>query len=437
MPRYPMSQPYIVDGLHCQDHRFTVPLNYQQVEGATLSIFVREVASKMGKAQQLPYLVYFQGGPGFGSNRPTGLSGWVSEACKHYRVLLLDQRGTACSSPITAQTLRHLNTQEQAEHLTHYRADNIVRDAEFIRQQLIGDQQWSIIGQSFGGFCVLRYLSAAPQGLVQAFITGGIPSLSRHCDDVYKKTFNRVIDKNKLFFENYPQAQAMAKSVAVHLQNNQEFLADGSELTVEKFQLLGIHLGMTGGHQSLYALLEQAFVEANGTKELSYVFKHTFVTLLDYDTNPIFAFLHESIYCQQFSSNWAAHRVRNEVFANAFNFNNHTDSLQQDFNFTGEMVFPWMFDQFNQLKPLQKAAQLLAKKDDWPMLYDLEKLANNEVPVAAAMYFNDMYVDIAYSQETVAQVANIKTWVSSDYEHNGIRTDGPLIFSKLHGLLNP
>lgn len=428
-----MSQPYIVDGLHCKDHRFTVPLNYQQAEGATLSIFAREVASKTGKAQQLPYLVYFQGGPGFGSNRPTGLSGWIGEACKHYRILLLDQRGTACSSPVTFQTLRHLNAQEQAEHLTHYRADNIVRDAEFIREQLIGEQTWSIIGQSFGGFCVLRYLSSASQGLTQAFITGGIPSLTRPADDVYKKTFNRVIDKNTLFFESYPQAQIMAKSVAMHLKHHQEWLLDGSELTIERFQLLGIHLGMTGGHQELYALLEQVFVEANGVKELSYVFKHTLATLLDFDTNPIFAFLHESIYCQQFSSNWAAHRVRNDQFAQAFNFNDE----DQYFNFTGEMVFPWMFEQFNQLKPLQQAAQLLAQKDDWPVLYDLQQLANNKVPVAAAMYFNDMYVDITYSQETVAQVGSIKTWVSSDYEHNGIRTDGSLIFSKLHGLLNP
>jgi len=428
-----MSQSYIVDGLHCQDHRFTVPLNYQEPKGETLSIFVREVASKTGKAQALPYLVYFQGGPGFGSNRPTGLSGWIGEACKNYRVLLLDQRGTACSSPVTAQTLRHLTAQEQAEHLTHYRADNIVRDAETIREQLAGDQKWSILGQSFGGFCVLRYLSSAPHGLSQAFITGGIPSVSRPADDVYKKTFQRVIDKNKLFFDTYPTAQQIAKAIATHLNNNKEFLLDGSELTVERFQLLGIHLGMTGGHQELYALLEQAFVDANGVKELSFIFKQTFAALLDFDTNPIFAFLHESIYCQQFASNWAAHRVRNDHFADVFNF----DSSQQTFSFTGEMVFPWMFEQFSQLKPLQQAAALLAEKDDWPMLYDLEQLSDNRVPVAAAMYFNDMYVDIAYSQETVARLGNVKTWVSSDYEHNGIKTDGPLIFAKLHGLLNP
>lgn len=43
------------------------------------------------------------------------------------------------------------------------RADNIVRDSEVIRSVLLGpESHWSILGQSFGGFCCMRYLSAAP-----------------------------------------------------------------------------------------------------------------------------------------------------------------------------------------------------------------------------------------------------------------------------------
>jgi len=428
-----MSQPYTINGLHCRDHVFQVPLDYQRPDGQQLSIFVREVASKAAHAQQLPYLVYFQGGPGFGAGRPSGLDGWIEAASQHYRVLLLDQRGTAMSSAVTAQTLAHLSAEQQAEYLSLFRADNIVRDAELIRQQLIGDAQWSIIGQSFGGFCVLRYLSSAPAGLAQAFITGGIPSLTRSADEVYQATFPRVMAKNSEFFSRYPRAQAMAKAVADHLQTSQTIMPNGERLTVEQFQLLGIHLGMTGGYETLYFLLEQAFADVDGSPEISYVFKHQLMGLLDFDTNPIFAFLHESIYCQQFASNWAAQRVRDNQHSAVFDY----CGGEQAFAFTGEMLFPWMFEQLANLKPLKTAAQLLAKKDDWPMLYDLEVLKNNQVPVAAAIYFADMYVDINYSLETVAHVNNIKTWVSSDYDHNGIRVDGGLIFNKLHGLLNP
>lgn len=428
-----MNPSYQFNDLICRDHRFNVPLDYQQPEQQQLSVFVREVASEQGIEQQLPYLIFFQGGPGFGASRPTGLDGWVGEACKHYRVLLLDQRGTACSSPVNAQTLRHMSPAQQAEYLAHFRSDNIVRDAEFIRRQLIGDAQWTILGQSFGGFCVLRYLSAAPEGVKQAFITGGIPSLTRPATDVYRKTFSRVLDKNQLFFDTYPQAQAMVKAIAEHLLTHDETLPDGSPLTVERFQLLGIHLGMTGGHQELYAALEQAFVDVNGQRELSFVFKQAMLGLLDYDTNPIFAFLHESIYCQEFASNWAAHQVRNEEFSQQFNYLGG----EQVFNFTGEMIFPWMFEQFSQLKPLAQAAQLLAEKDDWSTLYDLEQLANNQVPVAAAVYETDMYVDIAYSNETLQQVKGAMAWYSGDHEHNGIKVDGARIFATLHKILNP
>ena len=44
-----------------------------------------------------------------------------------------------------------MTPKEQADYLTHFRADSIVRDAEAIRLNL-GVEKWSILGQSFGGF---------------------------------------------------------------------------------------------------------------------------------------------------------------------------------------------------------------------------------------------------------------------------------------------
>ena len=51
----------------------------------------------------------------------------------------------------------------QAAYLTHFRADSIVRDAELIRAEL-GVDRWSVLGQSFGGFTSMTYLSIAPGG---------------------------------------------------------------------------------------------------------------------------------------------------------------------------------------------------------------------------------------------------------------------------------
>jgi hypothetical protein len=47
--------------------------------------------------------------------------------------------------------------------------------------------------------------------------------------------------------------------------------------------------------------------------------------------------------------------------------------------FTGEMVFPWMFEDFAALQPYKAAADLLAAKQDWPQLYRPDVLAKNQV----------------------------------------------------------
>ena len=61
----------------------------------------------MGKEDaELPWLVFFQGGPGFGASRPDTNSGWLKRALQEFRVLLLDGRGTGRSTPVTHQTLR-------------------------------------------------------------------------------------------------------------------------------------------------------------------------------------------------------------------------------------------------------------------------------------------------------------------------------------------
>ena len=56
-------------------------------------------------------------------------------------------------------------------------------------------QPWSVLGQSFGGFCAVTYLSRAPEGLREALITGGLPGLDTCADDVYRATYPLVARK--------------------------------------------------------------------------------------------------------------------------------------------------------------------------------------------------------------------------------------------------
>jgi len=417
------AQPFIDAGVKFTPHYFQVPLDYATPEKGSIEVFARELSLVSDGESEKPFLVYFQGGPGFPSPRQNGFNGWVKRVMQQYRVLLLDQRGTGNSSVISHQTLAHLTPNEQADYLTHFRADNIVRDAEFIREKL-GVEKWSILGQSFGGFCSLTYLSLFPESLSRSYITGGVPSISRHPDDVYQATFKRTMEKNQAFFQQFPKAQELCQRIADHLLENEEFLPNGQRFTVEQFQQIGINFGMSDTFLPTYYLLENALVEINGKPQLRYEFLNSMLIEQGFQTNPIYAILHESIYCQGFASNWSAHRVRQT--RDEFNY-----QPGQPFYFTGEMVFPWMFDQYVCLKPLKEAAELLAEKEDWTPLYNAEQLANNKVPVSCAVYADDMFVEMDISRETLANIPNAKAWITNEYEHNGLRADGERVLDKL------
>ncbi len=418
-----ITQDFIDAGLHYAAHSFTVPLDYSDSSKGTIEVFARKVSRVGDETSSKPWLVFFQGGPGFPSPRPGGDSGWLKAALNEYRVLLLDQRGTGNSTVISHQTLAHFSPEDCADYLSHFRADNIVRDAEFIREQL-GVKRWAILGQSFGGFCSLTYLSMFPGSLLQSYITGGVPSISRHPDDVYQATFKRTQEKNQAFFQQFPRAQELCQAIANHLLENDEFLPNGQRFTVEQFQQIGINFGVSDSFLPTYYALESALIQVKGQTQLRYEFLDHMFREQNFQTNPIYAILHESIYCQGFASQWSAHRVRQQQ--EAFNY-----APGKEFLFTGEMVFPWMFEQYTNLKPLQQAAQLLADKEDWPALYDAEQLSKNRVPVSCAVYADDMFVEMDFSRETLAKIPNAKAWITNEYEHNGLRADGERVLTKL------
>ena len=135
--------------------------------------------------------MFLQGGPGFEAARPTSPpSGWMKRALAG---LPRAAARPARHRPVDAGRLRRspaTTAQEQADYLTHFRADSIVRDAELIRGEL-GVDRWSVLGQSFGGFTSMTYLSIAPEGLREAFITGGLSPIGRPVDDIYGATYRR------------------------------------------------------------------------------------------------------------------------------------------------------------------------------------------------------------------------------------------------------
>lgn len=418
-------------GLILTGHEYTLPLDYTQPADAQITVFARAVVAASKEQANLPWLVYFQGGPGSDAPRPLAHSGWLKRALEEYRVLLLDQRGTGRSTPATAQTLaRFPSAQAQADYLKQFRADNIVRDAEQIRVSLLGASgQWSALGQSYGGFCLTHYLSVAPAGLREVIMTGGLPPLERSADEVYRATYQRVIEKNRRYYQRYPDDVALAQAIVRYLAEHDVRLPDSSCLTPQRFQQLGIAFGASDGFEQVHYLLEEAFVPGATPPELSYSFLRHFEQAQNFETNPIFAILHEAIYCQQAASNWAAERVRAE-------YPSFDPNPVQPIYFTGEMIYPWQFDNYPQLRPLKQAAEILAAEPNWPRLYDVAALRANKVPCVAAIYYDDMYVERTFSEETAQNIAGIKLWITNQYEHNALRADGEAVLGRLLGMLH-
>ena len=404
-------------GLLLADHEFRVPLDHESPTGEQITLFAREAVAPRKRDQDLPWLVFLQGGPGGLTTRPTGRSGWLGRALLDHRVLLLDQRGTGRSTPQTRQTLAALpDAAAQTRQLTHFRADSIVRDAELVRHELLGDEQWSVLGQSFGGFASLTYLSLAPEGLREVLITGGVPPVGHTADDVYRATYDRVASHQERFAGRYPEDQAVLDSIADYVARVDVRLPSGDPLTVPRLQQLGMGLGASDGPEVLHYVLERAWA---GT-ELADEFLAEVESKTTFVDRPLYALLHESIYCDGLgASAWAAQRELDK-----------RPDLAPDvrpLQLTGEMIYPWMLENDRTLAPLAEAAHLLAEYEGWGALYDVERLAVNQVPVAAAVYHDDMYVEYAYSMETASRLGSCQPWVTNEYSHDGLRSDGRVL----------
>ncbi|MFI5887502.1 alpha/beta fold hydrolase [Streptomyces sp. NPDC051554] len=401
---------YTIPGMHVREHLVDVPLDWSDPARGTIQLFARDLTAPVRKGEDLPCLVYLQGGPGGKGPRPLDRSGWLGRALETYRVILVDQRGTGRSTRIDGRRMSAFATaREGADFLACFRADSIVADHEHLRKSLYGGGRWSLLGQSYGGFLTLTYLSRAPEGLSACYVAGGLPGIDPSAAEVYRRTYPRVEAKNEVFYRRYPQHLAHVARIADRLSEGEVRLPDGDVLTVRRLQSLGIDFGMKPGHERLHWLLDEAF---NGG-ELSSAFLYDVMARTSYSDNPLFSALQESIYGHGAgASAWAAEveRPRHPQFAED----------ARPLQFTGEMIYPWMFREIAQLRPFQGAVEELAAREKWPLLYDPDRLAANEVPVAAAVYYDDMYVDAGLQLDTAARVGNVQTWVTNEYAHDGI-----------------
>ncbi|MDK8434920.1 MULTISPECIES: alpha/beta fold hydrolase [unclassified Brevibacterium] len=388
----------------------------------TIEVFARIVAAEAESTK--PYLVYLQGGPGVEAPRPTtpvGKGSWLARALEDFQVVMFDQRGTGKSSPIgclegriTGLDWAGEEPADIAEALGRYRADSIVEDAEVLRAALEIDS-WSLLGQSFGGFTALRYVSAHSESLDEVYFTGGLPAIGVDPAEIYARTWAGMQRKSEQFYRDFPgDREKLSRLVDLAETEGGLALPSGARASRERLRLLGHFLGASDGPEKLHYLLD--------LDPASAAFRHDLAAALPFSgRNPLYAVVHESCWADGTVTNWAARRAMPaEVRADPTLL-------------AGEHAGPESLQEDPELTPFAEVAELVAGRQ-WPRLYDVSALQASPVRGAAAVYFEDAYVPVEHSLATAEHLGGVKPWVTNEYEHNGLRADGYRVLDRLISL---
>ena len=399
--------------LAVEDHVIEVPLTADPADERRISVFAR-VVSREGGAE-LPLLVYLQGGPGVESPRPSldpHSPPWLPTALEHHRVVFLDQRGTGASSPVDDRSLAG-GDEHLAEYLQHFRADAIVRDCEALREHL-GAARWSLLGQSFGGFTALRYVSEHADSLDQVFFTGGLPNVAGSIDDAYSTTYSKMRRASEQYYRRFPAHRERMRDLLQQAANGSVVLPDGEVVSPSRVRSLGHLLGSNDAWLQLHTLLDADFASNR--------FLHDLAQALPFSgRNPVYAVLHESCWADSGATRWAAERVMPHDF------------VDDETLLTGEHVRREWFDTVPSLREWAGVADRLADHE-WPALYDAEAIRASDVAGAAAVYVNDVFVPMEHSLPTAELMPGVRLLVTSEHEHSGLRSSGGDVLEHLFDL---
>ncbi|KAL2162569.1 hypothetical protein VTH06DRAFT_7483 [Thermothelomyces fergusii] len=401
-------------------------------EGIDQSTAKTVLESVLRQSRARGLCLYLCGGPG-DANPASKNPSLTRELLRRFGpVLYVDYRGTGKSSAVTKHTLASKTAEEAAWYLSHFRQDSIAADLEAIRKSLGGGGggggvKFVLVGQSFGGWIAMTYLSYLPGSLAEVWIFGGMPPMGSTPDQVYQALYDRLVRVNQAYYSRYPEDKARVMRVVERLStadNGRGLLISqetGERLTGRGFLTMGRHLGGQGGFETVHALVElfSRDVEAGGfSSQTVQSFRRANGAGFKLPQRPLYGALHEAIYCSGpgVAFNWAAQRVgRGQAGGNfawlgrnfrfEFPFPDRADPLF----FSAEMIFDFMLpDAGPELGPFVRAAEILAQKRDWPALYDLDALGRNTVPLRALMYPRDLYVDFELSKIAAARVSNCR-----------------------------
>lgn len=403
--------------------------------GREIEVFAREIVSPDGEDK--PMLIFLQGGPGGAGPRVGDFrDGWTGEALKNYRILLLDQRGTGRSNPLSADVI--LAEDDPELFLTMFLQNQILSDAEAFRVELNSGKKWSTLGQSYGGFLTLGYLSQYPDAITESYVTGGMVGMVP-IDDIYRLTYPLTARRNDQYFARYSQDQQTIREVAAHLLDREEVLPTGEPLTPTRMRSVGLNLGGAMSFDSLHYLWEGPFETRGGKRRLTSRFLHQIGNELSHGESPLYWVLQEAIYGQTtfdatgHGTEWSAERLAAEF--DGFHLDADPLDVSSPWYLTAEHGFRALVGEDPSTAALMPVVDKLAERTEWEKTYDPQVLAVSDVPLAALVYHSDIYVPRVLSEQTAAIMPKARTWVTNEMQHDGLRANGKEVFARLYEMV--
>ncbi|CAO0834250.1 hypothetical protein SMICM17S_12249 [Streptomyces microflavus] len=365
--------------------------------------------------EELPWLVYLEGGPGFGARRFVGTEAWLGRALREFRVLLLDQRGTGLSTPPTGRPSRCAAA--RANRPTTWPTSAPTRSsgtASVIRSRLTGGAPWTVLGQSSAG-------TARPLPLRRARRPRGGPHHRRAAlagRPRGRRVPGRVppyrAEGRRALRPLSPGRRAGPRDRRVPGRapsRERRVPADARTLPVAR-----PHAGRrqrqppaplpAGERVRPHPARHRALRRLPGGPALRVLVRRAPAL------RP-----HPRV---DLRIRRARHRLVGRAGARRVPQFDAATALAGDGPVTLSPARPSTPGTSTSTRRCARCArprELLARRTGWPALYDPERPAANEVPVAAAVYHDDMYVDTEHSPRTAAATRGLRTWVTNEYEH--------------------
>lgn len=388
-----------------------------------------------------PILLYLCGGPGADNPpcRVPEMNRWLLQ--KGYSILYVDYRGCGESSPVRSRTLTQRcvgSDAKRAHFISLFCQDNIVRDLEAIRHclaKIVSPSthiKWTILGQSYGGYISLTYLSMYPEGLEEVFITGGLPPCGMNINDYFRIEYKDIVAQNKAWYAAYPDADSLVRRLlylvtSIGPKNIQ--MTGRGYMTSQKLLTLGRQFGSKVGFSEVYQLLCEIDEDLTTNRRLSAKTINKFEGILHVDERPLYPILLEQTWCSGGKTGWAAERIAREIpgfeYLQTDTDGNYPDPwltpTDQPIYFTANAYCRFHFDTHEELIDLKSTVEILAEHE-WDCPYDFDKLSANplNVPVYAISFEKDMHLDVGVAAKTAGMVGGLRLVIDPGW-HQDIR----------------